>query len=102
LADAGADLITGGLGLIGGHAVRLTDADVPERVDDDDFVLLGPDHPLATHADLHIVVTTTTTMRVPAGSDLMLCLDLGDAANPAPAFLRPAALVDTLAARAAS
>jgi uncharacterized protein involved in exopolysaccharide biosynthesis len=101
LADAGADLIAGGLGLIGGHAVRLAGADVPERVDDDDFVLLGPDHPLATHADLRIVVTTTT-MRVPAGSDLVLCLDLEDATDPAPAFLRPAALVDTLAARAAS
>lgn len=104
LADAGATLISIGFGLIGGHALQLTETGIPDRVGDDDFILIGADHPLAEHADLAIAVTTPVG-GVLAGADLVLRLDLADAPAPvdapAPAAARPVAASETLASRAA-
>lgn len=76
LAEAGANLISAGFGLVGGRAVQLGGSDaVPGRVGDDDFLLVAMDHPLAVHADLSIAVTTPDDNVEPA-ADLQLRIDL--------------------------
>jgi len=97
LADAGATLISIGFGLIGGRAVQLTGEVVPERVGDDDFILVGADHPLVDHADLTIAVTTPGGAAL-AGANLVLRLDLAEA--PLAAAASPVVANDTLATRA--